>query len=68
MHTPSHINVCKFFNFQLTFSQLANITPEMLNLCSFTKVNAFFLVLEFSGAILEKGFLKTVSTSIRAAQ
>ena len=22
MHTPSHTNVCKFYNFQLTFSQL----------------------------------------------
>ena len=22
MHTPSHTNVCKLFNFQLTFSQL----------------------------------------------
>ena len=22
MHTPSHTNVCKFFNFQLTFSQV----------------------------------------------
>lgn len=22
MHTPSHTNVCKFFNFQHTFSQL----------------------------------------------
>ena len=22
MHTPSHTNVCKFFNFRLTFSQL----------------------------------------------
>ena len=60
MHTPSHTNVCNFFNFQLTF------TPEMLKLGRVTKVKGFFLVLvyvfnidlfEFSAAILEKGLL-----------
>ena len=42
----------------------ANITPELLKLCNFTKVKVFFLVLvydfnfdlfEFAAAILEKG-------------
>ena len=42
---------------------LADITPEMLRLCSFTKVKVFFRVLfnldltEFSAANLEKGLL-----------
>ena len=62
-HTPSHTNVCKFFIFQLTFSQL---TPDMLKLCRVTKVKVLFLVLvyvfnfnlfEFSAAILEKDLL-----------
>ena len=62
---PSHTNVCKFFNFQLTFFS-ADITPEMLKLCRVTKVKVFFPVLvyvfnfdlfEFSAAILEKGLL-----------
>ena len=64
MHTPSHTNVCKFFNFQHTFS--ADISPEMLKLGRVTKVKVLFLVLvfvfnfdlfKFSAAILEKGLL-----------
>ena len=43
-YTPSHTNVCKFLNFQLTFSQLI-LTAEMLKLCRVTKVKVFFLVL-----------------------
>ena len=48
----------------------ADIAPEMLNLCSVTKVKVFFLVLvyvfnfdllEFSAAILEKGLLLVAS-------
>ena len=32
MHsTPSHTNVCKFYNFQVTFFS-ADISPEMLKL------------------------------------
>ena len=45
MHTPSHTNVCKFFNFQHIFS--ADISPEMLNLDRVTKVKVLFLVLVF---------------------
>ena len=61
--TASHINVCKFFNFQLTFFS-ADFISEKLKLCRFTKVKEFFLVLvyvfnfdlfEFSAAILDKG-------------
>ena len=64
-HTPSHTNVCKFFIFQLTFSQL------ILHLCRVTKVKVFFLVLvyvfnfnlfEFLAAILGKGLLKGVQS------
>ena len=64
MHTPSHTNVCDFFNFTYIFS--ADITPEMLKLGRVTKVKVFLLVLvhlfnidlfEFSAAILEKGLL-----------
>ena len=59
-HTPSHTNVCKFFIFLLTFSQLI----LRLKLCRVTKVKVLFLLLvyvfnfnlfEFSAAILEKG-------------
>ena len=69
MHTPSHINVCKFYNFQLTFSQLIfhlNISPEIRNLGRITKFKMLFLVLvfvfnfdlfKFSAATLEKGLL-----------
>ena len=46
MHTPSHTNVCKFFNFQHTFSQL---------ICHLK------FVFEFSAAILEKGLLKKIN-------
>ena len=66
MHTPSHTNVSlKIFQFS-TYIFSADITPEMLKLCRFTKVKVFFLVLvyvfnfdlfEFSAAILEKGLL-----------
>ena len=67
-HTPSHTNVCKFFIFQLTFSQLILHRPDMLKLCRVTKVKVLFLVLvyvfnfnlfEFSPAILERGLLKS---------
>ena len=62
-YTPRHKNVCKFFNFQRTFSQ------KMLKLGRVTKVKVFFLVLvyvfnidlfEFSAAILEKDLLATL--------
>ena len=64
-YTPSHTNVCKFNNFQLTFSS-ADISPEMLKHGRVTKVKVLFLVLvyvfnfdlfAFSAAILEKGLL-----------
>ena len=63
-YTPSHTNVYKFYNFQLTCSQLSDISPEMLKLGRVTKVKVLFLVLvfvfnfdlfKFSAAILEKG-------------
>ena len=63
-YTPSHTNVSKFFNFQLTLIFSADITLQMLKLCRVTKVKVFFLLLvyvfncdlyEFSAAILEKG-------------
>ena len=41
-HTPSHANVSKFFIFQLTFSQLILLTPDILKLCRVTKVKASF--------------------------
>ena len=44
MHTASHTNFCKFFNFQLTFSQL---TPETLKLGRVTKAKVLFLVLVY---------------------
>ena len=65
-HTPSHRNVCKFFIFQLTFSQLILHLIIMLHFCRVTKVKVLFLVLvyvfnfnlfEFSAAILEKDVL-----------
>ena len=68
MHTPSHTNVCKCFNFQHTFSSSADISPGMLKLGRVTKLKVLFLVLvyvfnfdlfEFSTAILEKGLLLT---------
>ena len=40
-YTRSHTNICNFFNFS------ADITPEMLKLCNFIKVNVFFLVLVY---------------------
>ena len=61
--TPSHTNVCKFYNFQLTFSHTA---PEMLKLGRVSKVKMLILVLVFvfkfdffkiSTTILEKGRL-----------
>ena len=61
-YTPSHTNVCKFYNFQPTFSQL--MLHLMLKLGRVTKVKVLFLVLifvfhfdifKFSAAILEKG-------------
>ena len=62
-HTPSHINVCKFFIFQLTFF-LADITPGILKLCRVANIKVLFLVLvhvfnfnlfELSATSLEKG-------------
>ena len=64
-YTPSHTNVCKFFQFSI-YMFSADITPEMLKLCRVTKVKVFFLVLvylfnfdlfEFSAVILEKDLL-----------
>ena len=64
MHTPSHRNVCNFFNFS-SYIFSADITPEMLKLGRVTKVKVFFLVylfkidlFEFHAAILGKGLLK----------
>ena len=71
LHTPNHRNVCTFFNFQLTFSQLI-LHLKMLKLCRVTKVKVFFLVLvyvfnfelfEFSSAILEKSLLTSLPMS-----
>ena len=45
-YNPSHTNVCKFFNFQLTFSQLISHL-KMLKLCRVTKAEVFFLVLVY---------------------
>ena len=51
---------------------LADITPELLKLCSFTKVKVFFLELvyvfnldlfEFLAAILEKGLFRHLTAS-----
>ena len=65
-YTPSHTNVCKFYNFQVTFSQLI----FRLKLGRVTKVKVLFLVLafvfnfdlfKFSAAILEKGLLQYMS-------
>ena len=65
-HTPSHTNVCKYFNF-LTYIFPADITPNILKLCRATKVKVLFPVLvyffnfnlfEFSADILEKGLLR----------
>ena len=65
-YTPSHTNVCKFYNFQLTFSQLI-ISPELLKLGRVTKFKMLFLVLvfvfnfdlfKFLAAILEKGLFQ----------
>ena len=69
MHTSSHTNVCKFLNFRPAFFS-ADITPEMLKICRFTKVRcsfycwhtflvlASFNLFEFSAAILDKGLLR----------
>ena len=65
MDTPTHANVCKFLNFQLTFSQLL-LHLKSWNFAGLTKVKVFFLVLvyvnflifdlrEILPAILEKG-------------
>ena len=52
-----------------TYIFSADITPEMLKLCRFTKVKVFFLVLvyvfnldlsEFLAAILEKGLSRLI--------
>ena len=47
-YTPSPTNVCKFFVFQLTFSQL------ILKVLVYV---FYFNLFEFSAAILEKGLL-----------
>ena len=66
MHTHSHTNVSKFFQFS-AYIFSAEITPEMLKPCRVTKVRVLFLMLvyvfnfdlfEFSAAILEKGVLE----------
>ena len=49
-YTYSHTNVCKFFNFQLTFSQQM-IAPEMLKLGRVTNVKVFLLVLVYVFAL-----------------
>ena len=63
MHTPSHTNVCQFFNFQLTFSTLI-LHLKCRNFSRVIKVKVFFLVLvyvfnfdlvEFSAPSLENG-------------
>ena len=45
-YTPSHTNVCKFYNFS-TYIFSADISPEMLKLGRVTKVKVLFLVLVF---------------------
>ena len=61
-YTPSHTNICKFYNFQITFFQLVFYLKCKLG--SVAKVKVLFLVLvfvfnfdlfKFSAAILEKG-------------
>ena len=68
-YTPSHTNVCKFYNFQLTFSQLI-FHLECRNLAGLLKFKVLFLALVFvfnfdlykiSAAILEKGLLTLIS-------
>ena len=61
-HTPSHTDVCKFFIFQPTFSQLklhlicATLQGTQVNVLFLVLVHVFnFNLLEFSAAILEKG-------------
>ena len=62
-YTPNHTNVCTFFNFQLTFSQLilylkSRNFPVLLKLKVFCLVLVYvfnFDVFEFLAAILEKG-------------
>ena len=63
-----HTNVCKFYNFQVTFSQLIF---HLLKLGRVTKVKMLFLVLvfafnfglfKFSVAILEKGLFQIIIT------
>ena len=72
--TPSHTNVCNFFQFS-TYIFSADIIPEILKLGRVTKVKMFFLVLlyvsnidlfEFSAAILEKSLfcLKALSKAM----
>ena len=65
-YTPSHTNICKFYNFELTLFFSADISPEMLKLGRVTKVKVLFLVLvfvfnfdlfKFLAAIFEKGLL-----------
>ena len=46
MHTPSHTNVCKFFQFS-TYNFSADISTEMLKLGRVSKVKVLFLVLVF---------------------
>ena len=46
MYTRSHTNVCKFFNFQLTFSQLI-LHLKWWNFAGLLKVKVFFLVLVY---------------------
>ena len=77
-YTPTHTNVCKFLNFQLTFSQLIlhlkcwNLAGLLKLRCSFYcwytfLILANFSLFQFSAAILEKGlfvkFVKSLGTS-----
>ena len=70
-YTPSHANVSKFYNFQVTFSQLI-FHLKSWNLAGLPKVKVLFLVLvfvfnfdlfKFSAAILEKGLLMAALNS-----
>ena len=46
MQSPSHTNVCIFFQLS-TYISSADITPEILKLGRVTKVKVFFLALVY---------------------
>ena len=65
-YTPSHTNVCKFYNIFSTYIFSSDISHEMLKLGRVAKFKMLFLVLVFVfnfdlfmflAAILEKGLL-----------